>query len=235
MDYEPEMIKQQMSETRSSLSEKLETLEQKVTDTIKETTESVNETVENVTSSVGETVDLMKETVGETVDKVKETFNLSGHIERYPWLAIGGAVAAGYALGMLVFPGGKESASSTSSASDTREGWLPSSAHAYDAPLAHAYESPPPRESGSMLGRLSSLAESAGLMPVVDQLKGFAIGAAATYAEKLIADALPDQFKDSVSELMTSVTHQLGGKVLDVPKDDSPRPPSPSPAAHRVS
>lgn len=102
MDYEPEMIKQQMSETRSSLGDKLETLEQKVTETVKDATRAVSETVQTVSETVDSTVSNISESVETVKESVKETFNLTGHIERNPWLALGASVAAGYALGVLL-------------------------------------------------------------------------------------------------------------------------------------
>lgn len=226
MDYETEVIKQQMSETRSSLGDKLETLEQKVTETLKDTKEAVSETVENVTSSVGE-----------TVDKVKETFNLSGYIERNPWLALGGSIAAGYALGMMFLPKSERTTASSFVADHGSHPMASVAATAYQAPTTgHDYETPvsaAPEESGSMLSSLASMADKAGLGPVLDQFRGFAIGIATSFAEEMIANALPEKFKSSVADLMSSVTHNLGGKVLDVPEEkshDEHQPSSSSPS-----
>ena len=89
MAYEPEVIKQQMEETRSSLADKLETLEQHVLGTVHDTTSAVSNTAEMVTDAVEGTVESVKETVEnvkesfmETVESVKETvretFDLPG-------------------------------------------------------------------------------------------------------------------------------------------------------------
>jgi hypothetical protein len=90
----PEVIRQQMEETRTSLAEKLETLEQKVSSTVLETASAVTETVENV-----------KETVESSVEAVKETLNLRLQTERHPWEMIGGAFAIGFLGGWITTRG----------------------------------------------------------------------------------------------------------------------------------
>src|SRR5713226_6434711 len=91
MDNEPEeVIKQQMLETRASLAEKLETLEQQVVGTVHSATSAVTDTVESV-----------KDAVQHTVEAVKDTFDLSHHVREHPWLMVGGSVTVGFAAGCL--------------------------------------------------------------------------------------------------------------------------------------
>jgi ElaB/YqjD/DUF883 family membrane-anchored ribosome-binding protein len=71
MDDEPEVIRQQMDATRCSMSEKIERLEEAVTDK-----------VQAVTS---------------TVESVKQTFDIRRYYREYPWAAFGAAVAVGIA------------------------------------------------------------------------------------------------------------------------------------------
>jgi len=73
-------IRDQMTETRTSLSEKLEKLEEQVagtvtgaTDTVKGTVEAVKETVADAKDAVTGTVDAVKETVEAVKDSVQET------------------------------------------------------------------------------------------------------------------------------------------------------------------
>ena len=72
MENEPEVIREQMQETRTGLAEKLEALEERVMGVAT----AVSETVENVKEGVEGTVESVKETVSETVETVKDTFNL---------------------------------------------------------------------------------------------------------------------------------------------------------------
>ena len=68
MDDEPEVIRQQMEETRSALTDKIERLEHQVVGTVQNTTRAVNDTVENVKEAVQETVSTVKDTVSGTVE-----------------------------------------------------------------------------------------------------------------------------------------------------------------------
>src|SRR5579864_5333035 len=92
MDNEPEVTRAQMQETRTALSEKLETLEHKVVDTVQGATHAVHETVDHV-----------KEAMHETVENVKDTFNLPLQVKRHPWGMVAGSIALGYLGGYLLF------------------------------------------------------------------------------------------------------------------------------------
>src|SRR5947209_5600271 len=103
MDNEPEeVIKHQMLETRASLAEKLETLEQQVVGTVQSATTAVTDTVESVKDAVQETVEMARASVHHTVEAVKDTFDLSLQVRRHPWFMMAGSVALGYAGGCLL-------------------------------------------------------------------------------------------------------------------------------------
>jgi ElaB/YqjD/DUF883 family membrane-anchored ribosome-binding protein len=99
---EPEVIREQMAETRTALTDKLETLEQQVMDTVTETTSAVTDTVESVKEAVEETVTAVKDTVQDSVQAVKNTFDLPRQMNRHPWLFLGASVAVGYLGGRLL-------------------------------------------------------------------------------------------------------------------------------------
>src|SRR5262245_32231763 len=114
MDDE-QVIREKMEETRTSLSEKLETLENKVVDTVKEATEAVSDTVGTVKETVEETVSTVKGSVEsavgtvkgavtDSVETVKDWLDVSTHVQNHPWLAMAGAVAAGYCLETMLEP-----------------------------------------------------------------------------------------------------------------------------------
>ena len=104
MDHETEIIKQQMEDTRESLSEKLEALEQHVMTSVQDTTDSVASTVESVKDAVHDTVSSVRETVSETVDTVKEAFDIRQQVERHPWPMVAGATLVGFVVGRLLVP-----------------------------------------------------------------------------------------------------------------------------------
>src|SRR5947209_18377211 len=106
---DPEVIRRRMLENRTALTEKLEALENQVmgvassvTDTVESVKEGVQETVEAVKDTVQETVGNVKDTFDDTVETVKGAFNLPRQVERHPWAMLGGAVAVGAVLGVLL-------------------------------------------------------------------------------------------------------------------------------------
>jgi len=118
MDDEPEVIRQQMEDTRSDLTRKIEALEHQVVSTVQSTTSAVTNTVESVKDAVQETVSAVKgtvsdtvcsvkETVSDTVEGVKETLDIRHQVEEHPWLMFGASVAAGYVGGLVLGGGGR--------------------------------------------------------------------------------------------------------------------------------
>lgn len=121
-DNTPEDIERQMRETRSSLSEKIGVLEEKVTSTVAKATEAVSTTVSKATEAVSSTVSKATEAVSSTVSKateavdntvqtvtdtvanVRETLDLPEQVRRHPWLMFAGAIAAGYMIEKLCEP-----------------------------------------------------------------------------------------------------------------------------------
>src|SRR5579859_1541072 len=91
MDNEPEITRADLDETRASLSEKLETLEQQVVHSVHGATNAVNETVESV-----------KDAVHDTVAKVRETLDIPLQVKQRPWGMVGGSIALGFLGGYLL-------------------------------------------------------------------------------------------------------------------------------------
>jgi ElaB/YqjD/DUF883 family membrane-anchored ribosome-binding protein len=109
MDPQPDVIRQQIEETRSSLTEKLETLEAEVKGTVqsaRETVESAKEAVENTLSTAKETVQdtitSVKETVSNATETVKRTFDIPYQVDRHPWAMLGLSAVAGVVCGALL-------------------------------------------------------------------------------------------------------------------------------------
>ncbi len=215
MPDETEVIRQQMQQTRSDLTEKLETLEQKVVETVSEANTAVTETVENVKEAVEETVETVKGTVSETVESVREAFDLSRQMDRHPWLFFGGSVAAGYFVGSLL-----------PSAESVRAAW-PSSAGTYSGEShrevgngagGYAHYEPAPVASPhreEKRGLFSGLGKE--LSVEVDKLKSLALGMGLAAVRDLIAQAVPEQVRPRVTEIANDLTSRIGGEVMREP------------------
>jgi len=101
----PEQIEREMLETREALTEKVAALENQVVDTVQSAADTINDTVQAVRSFVTSAPETVSETVKRTAaavgDAVKETFDITGHVRRYPWAAVGVSTMLGCAVGWL--------------------------------------------------------------------------------------------------------------------------------------
>lgn len=88
----PEVIRQQMEETKSQLSDKLVSLEHQVSETVQSTGSAVNATV----GAVQETVETVTGAVQDAMKSVSNVFDIGHQINKHPWLVLGGAVVVGY-------------------------------------------------------------------------------------------------------------------------------------------
>jgi ElaB/YqjD/DUF883 family membrane-anchored ribosome-binding protein len=104
-DKTPEEIKQEMAQTRESITEKVAALEHQVVGTVQTAANTLTDTVEAVKSivtqapaAVTDTVKHAAEAVSETV---RETFDITSHVRRHPWPAVGSAALLGCITGWL--------------------------------------------------------------------------------------------------------------------------------------
>lgn len=222
MDNETEVIKSQMLETRTALTEKLEALEDRVTSTVKETTQAVEETVgavkeaventvETVKDTVQGTVDTVKETVNETVDTVKTTFDMQHQFAERPWLMLGGAVVAGY-LGATLLE--KAVGGQTSS-----DGWRPLRGHGGQP--EERPRPPAPQATAAEPSLWDKAIDAFG--PAFSKLEELAIGAATGVIGKMILNAAPEAMRGQLGDVITDLTRGLGGK----PQPEMMRPDEP--------
>jgi ElaB/YqjD/DUF883 family membrane-anchored ribosome-binding protein len=211
MENEPELIRDQMQETRTALTEKLDTLQQKVADTVESITTPVTETVQTVKEAVSDTVDSVKETFSDTVDSVKETFNLSRQIEQHPWPIMLGSVAAGFMLGRLL-PSPVKTARSVGAGLDTVTAGMSEAAKGHNGiqKAAQREEEPPAKK-----GMLSGLADAFG--GELDKLKGLGVSVGVGLLRDLMAQSAQGEIGGRLKEWMDGLTEKLGGKPLSEP------------------
>lgn len=211
MENEPELIRDQMQETRTALTEKLDTLQQKVADTVESITTPMTETVQTVQEAVSDTVDSVKETVAGTVDTIKETFNLTRHVEQHPWPVMLGSVATGFVLGRLLpLPGGRAAAPGADSvvAGMSRAGKGHNGIH-------QALERPPQEEEAKEGGMFSGLAQA--FQGELGKLTGLGVSVGVGLLRDLMTQSMQGEIGGRVKEWMDGLTEQLGAKPLAEP------------------
>jgi len=198
-EQEPEVLRQQIDDTRSSLTEKLEALEEHVTGTVQNTKDTVAETIQTVKDTVEETVSTVKDTVEETVSTVKDTFNLNLQVERHPWPMLGGALVAGLVCG--------------AAASKTRghRGPMPVSQLAShgEPPLrsVRAEAAASPEEGHGPFGRFQE---------EVDQFAGLGVSLVLGLVRDVLRENLP-QAAEQIGGMLDSITTKLGGRPVASP------------------
>lgn len=217
-----DLIREDMANTRSALSEKLEALEDRVTTTVKGASSDVTETVEAVTDTVQETVATVKDTVQETVASVKDTveetltcvtdgvaaiksfLDIPAHVERYPWVALGGSVAVGYLLGEFLEANLHQRRNGT-----PHEPYAASSSNGN----GNGRHQKTADVSSTEAGWLDSL------KPELTKLKGLALGALLGTVREMVVKAAGQNLRQPVSDIIDSITEKIGGTLV---------PPGPS-------
>jgi ElaB/YqjD/DUF883 family membrane-anchored ribosome-binding protein len=231
---DPEVIRHQMEETRASLSEKLETLEHEVVETVHQAAATVTDTVASVKEAVHESVATVKDSVSETVETVKETFDLNRQFDHHPWTMFGGSVFLGFLGGcllpkagsrMAVAPAYHPGAFSDQFAPVHRNGGTEGSApgkfrQANGATADYSSQASQP-------SWLSELSEKFG--PEISKLKGLAIGTMMGVLRDMVAGSISEQLEPKVKELVDSFTKKLGGEPIQgplvAPREEEASPP----------
>jgi len=233
MDHETEVIKQQMEETRSSLQDKLSTLESQVKETVQTATdavstvkETVEETVGAVKESVHDTVASVKESVHDTVDAVKDTFDVRHQVERHPWGMFLGAAAVGFVGGHLLHrlmapPQPALSYAPAYTPAPTYEHFYRDNGSTGGVTSSNAGAvpttppAPPPQQAAPRHSWVNTLMEHYG--PEINQLKGLAIGTLGAVVRQMVAEQAPPPLADPIKQMVDGVTEKLGGRRIEGP------------------
>jgi len=195
------VIRQQIDETRSSLTEKLESLEGQVRGTVQDAKATVECTIRNV-----------KDSVHDTVETVKRTFDVRYQTERHPWAMVGGSVVAGFVIGSLA--GRRPRRRPLFNSQDGRAEYSLSS---LAAPAPRPESSEPPREerAKSKPGLLSQLLVQ--FDDEIDQLKKLAVGALVGVVRDWVKQSVPPSLSGQVEGVLNSATTKLGGRPVAGP------------------
>jgi len=188
-----EVIREQMKETRTNLTEKLEALEQKVEQTVMETKAAVTETVIDTKEAVTDTVATVKETMHEGVETVKDFMDVKAHVQRHPWLMVGGSIVAGYLLGSLL-----------AERQPPPRRPMPRPLHT-NGGLRRKTEPEEPSAVSSLLSTFE---------PQIEKLKGLAVGAALGAVREIVASKTSPEIGERLRTVIDDVTRKVGGETL---------------------
>jgi ElaB/YqjD/DUF883 family membrane-anchored ribosome-binding protein len=219
---EDEVIIHQMEETRASLADKLETLEETVMGTV----DTVKDTVQEAKCAVTDTVASVKESIQDTVehvkDSVQQTFDVRHQVRQRPWTMVGGSVAVGFLLGRLL--GGTPEARyarraarhvshTVQHAVDARRNGGIREEYAAMAPVrTESGYYPSPKEEPGLLSELGTK-----FAPEIAQLRGLAIGTALSLVRDFIVQSAPESVGSQINEVANNITTKLGGEPIQGP------------------
>jgi ElaB/YqjD/DUF883 family membrane-anchored ribosome-binding protein len=200
MDHESEVIKQQMEQTRASLAEKLDTLEEHLASTVRNTTEAVAETVEAVKGAVEGTVNTVTESVETVKETVAETFDFNRQMQERPWLMMGGGVVVGF-LGARLLESGLTEMSRQSAR-------MPAPAGAMPAPQGQGNG----RSLGLSSDTWSRLGEA--FAPALHRLQELALGVGVSTVGRMVLENVPESLRGEVEKVINEVTTAVGGQQV---------------------
>jgi len=211
MADEAEVIRHQMEHTRESLTDKLETLENRVLDTVHGATTAVTDTVQTVKDAVSDTVESVKDTVEDTVDSVKETFDVNRQMRRHPMVMLGLSAGAGFLVGRLM---------SRVTRSATRAARVTGAVSGAVTGAVEAHRSAPeprpaqPREreqpSSGLMDRLTGT-----FGQELDKLKGLALGSLLGVVRNFVEKSVPhEELRHRLTGVVDDVTRKLGGEPI---------------------
>jgi hypothetical protein len=198
-------VKQQMSQTRAALAEKLETLETKVLGTVHEATDTVAQTVHEVGSTARETAQSVRATMHEAIGSVRDALDVSRQVQEHPWLLVGGSVFAGYVGGRILDNLERGHLPSVPSLPVRPERFLPQGSE-----LRERMESERPAVRSSGTSFLKSLLDT--FAPELEKAKRAAVGMALGLVRDKLSEAVPPQMRENVTEMMDRVAVKLGGE-----------------------
>lgn len=227
-----------IEETRASMSEKLELLEERVRDTLEETKTAVDDIVENVKGTVDETVEAVRETVDgakstvenivenvkgtmdDTVTMVKQSFDIRYQVDQHPWLMLGASVVTGSLLANFL-QRGREARGSSSYRTQNSRGIAEASRN---AGLAAMYTVPGDEEvtdsSKSSVNAQPQQQQSWGSTlsivqdEFVDVMKGAVLGTVMGTVREMIRQNIPS-ISEQFEKMMNNVSKKLGTDPLE--------------------
>ena len=111
MDERESHIRKDIDDTRSTMNEKLEMIEERVHETVEGTRSTIESvmsninrvqgTIEETKSTIDNVIETIKYAMDETIERVKYTTDLIEQVNKNPWIMFGSAILMGYVLSSI--------------------------------------------------------------------------------------------------------------------------------------
>jgi ElaB/YqjD/DUF883 family membrane-anchored ribosome-binding protein len=195
VEDELDEIRNRMEETRASLSDKLEALE-----------DQLRGTVEGATSTVSDTV----ESVKGTMETVKESLDVTRHVQRRPWLTLGGAFAIGYLAGSLLPPRRR---SAEEPPADIAPAPVSASVPTTNG-HGHRHNGAKRKDRRGSRPATPRRKQKSPVHEALEKVSGLAVGSLMGVMRRLVTNLVPDAYVPDATRLVDRMTTKLGGKPL---------------------
>lgn len=204
----PELLQEQIKETKSQLSDKLESLEQQfhVAETVQTTRTAVAATAEAVQATVA--------SVSGAMQSVSQAFDVRRQISQHPWVALGGAAVVGYVAHQLMTGPQLKAVPSFDGASTLGE-FTPVNGHPVD-------QSVEPINVAATAAATRAYNETLMLSSPLLQLKSLAINTLIGIARESAALAIPLAAGYLTANLERTQNHSADAASTEPPQSESP-------------
>jgi hypothetical protein len=214
VDENLELIEQQMRETRSNLSGRVETLEREVFGMVHETTTAISGSMENAKAAVHETVSEVKDSFHEVLETLRDTVDIRLQVERHPYAMLCGAVLLGYLAPRLI------DRLTIQRSSQNGQPFSQASPSAVSAPEKLLEDAGFEKESlvtRSQLPTDVSTSAQSKFACEIGRLKAIVIGTALGALRDYIVESAPENIATELAEIIDSVTLKVGGRPIPGP------------------
>ena len=198
----PTLIQERMEETKSQLSDKLESLDLqlRVSDTVQSTRSAVAATAEAVQATA--------ETVTGAMQSVSNAFDVRRQIEQHPWMVLGGAAALGY-LAHELLTGTELKTAQSLEAATTLGVFSPQNGHAPD-------HQDPPVHLAATAAATQAYNETLMMSSPLLQLKSLALNTLLGIAREAATRAVP-----LMADYLTASLDRTQSHIADVARTES--------------
>ncbi len=211
MATEPEIIRRQMKATREALGDKMERLQCEVVDTIVDTSDCLRQAATVVKEGVEESVQAVRGAVNDSMETIRDALDLSGHVDRRPWLMVGGATALGYVGGRLLQAPRTRPRTEAPATADTMG----------PRRYPHNLEPQVAAPNGRQVADTSASLEPSAWVNLgtkfeaeLHQLKGLGVGTLFGALRDIVAQSMPEPLEQQVADIIDGFTEKLGGTPI---------------------